>query len=139
MTSAAATLDQTLLALADPTRRRVIELLRQEPRRAGELAASFQMAPPAMSRHLRVLRTSGLVEERGLPEDARVRVYRLRRDPLHELRSWLDEVAEFWSDQLGAFKAHAERTPGPARDGAAVRGRPRGTAGGRRPRRGGAR
>lgn len=136
MTSAAPTLDQTLVALADPTRRRVIELLRQEPRRAGELAASFRMAPPAMSRHLRVLRTSGLVEEHGLPEDARVRVYRLRADPLRELRSWLDEVAEFWADQLGAFKAHAERTP----EGPAVRGRPRAVpTGGRRPRRGGGR
>jgi DNA-binding transcriptional ArsR family regulator len=139
MTNAAPTLDQTLFALADPTRRQVIELLRQEPRRAGELAASFRMAPPAMSRHLRVLRTSGLVEERGLPEDARVRVYRLRADPLQELRTWLDEVAEFWSDQLGAFKAHVERTPVAARDGAAVRGRARGNMGGRRPRRGGAR
>jgi DNA-binding transcriptional ArsR family regulator len=140
VTDAALPVDRTLLALADPTRRRVIELLREEPRRAGELAASFRMAPPAMSRHLRVLRTSGLVEERGLPEDARVRVYRLRSDPFHELRAWLDQVAEFWSDQLGAFKAHAERTPGVTRDAPAARVRARGTpAGGRRPRRGGAR
>lgn len=137
MTSAAETLDQTLLALADPTRRRVIELLREEPRRAGELAATFRMPPPAMSRHLRVLRTSGLVEERGLPEDARVRVYRLRRDPLQELRTWIDEVAEFWTDQLGAFKAHLERTPA-SRDGLGPRARGS-RAGARRPRRGGAR
>jgi DNA-binding transcriptional ArsR family regulator len=140
VTHAAPTLDQTLFALADPTRRQVIELLRQEPRRAGELAASFRMAPPAMSRHLRVLRTSGLVEEQGLPEDARVRVYRLRADPLQELRSWLDEVADFWSDQLGAFKAHVERPQGTPRDAAGARGRARAvTLGGRRPRRGGAR
>ena len=137
MTSAAATLDQTLLALADPTRRRVIELLREEPRRAGELAATFRIPPPAMSRHLRVLRTSGLVEERGLPEDARVRVYRLRSDPLQELQTWLEEIAEFWSDQLGAFKAHVERTQGATREVVGARGRAR--AGVRRPRRGGAR
>lgn len=140
MTNAAEALDQTLVALADPTRRRVIELLRKEPRRAGELAASFRMPAPAMSRHLRVLRTSGLVEERGLPEDARVRVYRLRSDPLEELRSWIDEMAEFWTDQLGAFKAHLERTPVAPRKGAGTRARARGkAAGGRRVRRGGGR
>jgi DNA-binding transcriptional ArsR family regulator len=115
VTVQAETLDRTLFALADPTRRRVIELLRREPRRAGELAARFRMAPPAMSRHLRVLRTSGLVEERGLPEDARVRVYSLRADPLRELGSWLDEVTTFWTEQLGAFKAHAELERAPAR------------------------
>ncbi len=107
--SAAEKLDETLLALADPARRRVIELLRQRPRRAGDLAAELDLVPPAMSRHLRVLRTSGLVEEDSLPEDARVRVYRLRAEPFSELRDWLDEVAAFWSDQLGAFKAHAEK------------------------------
>jgi DNA-binding transcriptional ArsR family regulator len=107
---AAEKLDATFVALADPTRRRVIELLRKKPQRAGDLAAAFDMVPPAMSRHLRVLRTSGLVEEGGLPEDARVRVYRLRAEPFSELRSWLDEVEAFWADQLSAFKAHAEQT-----------------------------
>jgi DNA-binding transcriptional ArsR family regulator len=106
---AAEKLDATFVALADPTRRRVIELLRKKPQRAGDLAAAFDMVPPAMSRHLRVLRTSGLVEEGGLPEDARVRVYRLRAEPFSELRSWLDEVEAFWADQLSAFKAHAEQ------------------------------
>src|SRR6185295_12283738 len=55
-------LGQTLAALADPTRRGVVELLRKGPRRAGELAASLDLSPPAMSRHLRVLRTTGLVD-----------------------------------------------------------------------------
>ena len=105
---AAEKLDATFAALADPTRRRVIELLRKKPQRAGDLAAAFDMVPPAMSRHLRILRTSGLVEEGGLAEDARVRVYRLRAEPFSELRTWLDEVESFWTDQLGAFKAHAE-------------------------------
>src|SRR4051794_26754506 len=111
--SAAEKLDETLLALADPARRKVIELLRKKPRRAGDLAAALDMVPPAMSRHLRILRASGLVEEEALPEDARVRVYRLRPEPFSELRLWLDEVEAFWSDQLRAFKTHAERTPGP--------------------------
>ena len=112
---AAEKLDETFIALADPTRRKVIELLRKKPQRAGDLAAAFDMVPPAMSRHLRVLRTSGLVEEGGLPEDARVRVYRLRAEPFGELRAWLDEIEAFWADQLGAFKAHAEQTRGAKR------------------------
>ena len=111
---AEAALDRTLAALADPTRRRVVELLRRQPRRAGELADAFGMSPPAMSRHLRVLRTRGLVEEardEGEDRDARCRVYRLRPEPFRDLASWLAEVESFWSDQLGAFKRHAERTP----------------------------
>jgi len=56
-------LDRTLLALADPTRRGVVELLRQRPRRAGELADALSMTPPAMSRHWRLLRKTGLVAE----------------------------------------------------------------------------
>ncbi len=108
--SAAQDLDRTFAALADPTRRRVVELLRKRPRRAGELAASFGMSPPAMSRHLRVLRRTSLVEEDSLEEDARVRVYRLRPERFAALRGWLQEVEAFWGEQLGAFKAHAERT-----------------------------
>jgi len=108
--SAAQDLDRTFAALADPTRRRVVELLRKRPRRAGELAAAFGMSPPAMSRHLRVLRRTSLVEEDSLDEDARVRVYRLRPERFAALRGWLQEVEAFWGEQLGAFKAHAERT-----------------------------
>jgi DNA-binding transcriptional ArsR family regulator len=103
-------LDITLTALADPTRRRVVELLRERPRRAGELAAASRMSGPAMSRHLRVLRTSGLVEEERTDRDARVRVYRLRPEPFLALQTWLDQVQAFWTDQLDAFKAHVERT-----------------------------
>lgn len=110
VTSPPTNVDRTLAALADPTRRGVVDLLRKQPHRAGELAAAFDMSPPAMSRHLRVLRKSGLVEEDGLEEDARVRVYRLRPEPFAALREWLDEVEAYWEDQLGAFKAHAEKT-----------------------------
>ncbi len=102
-------LDRTLLALADPTRRGVIELLRKKPRKASDLADELAMTRPAMSRHLRVLRKTGLVTESELEDDARVRMYRLEREPFSELRSWLDEVEAFWGDQLLAFKLHAER------------------------------
>ena len=112
---ASGSVDRTLLALADPTRRGVVELLRAGPRRAGELADALQMQKPAMTRHLRLLRESGLVHEDGLREDARVRVYRLRRAPFSALRKWLDEVEAFWSFQLDGFKEHAERTRAPSR------------------------
>ena len=103
-------LDRTFAALADPTRRGVIDLLRKKPRRAGELASSLAMSGPAMSRHLRVLRTTGLVEEDHAGDDARVRVYRLRPGPFRELRRWIDEVETFWARELDAFKEYAEHT-----------------------------
>jgi DNA-binding transcriptional ArsR family regulator len=101
-----------MVALADPTRRRVVELLREGPRRAGELAAGVGMSGPAMSRHLRVLRASGVVEASGVDADARVRMYRLRMEAFVALRAWLDQVEAFWSEQLGSFKQHAERSRG---------------------------
>lgn len=103
-------LDATFAALSDPTRRAVIDLLRRGPRRAGELAESLDMSAPAMSRHLRVLRESGLVEEERVDEDARVRVLRLRAEPFDDLRGWLEEIEQFWAGQLASFRAHAERT-----------------------------
>ena len=113
MTAAATTraIDQTLAALADPSRRGVIDLLRKRPRRAGELAEALALSAPAMSRHLRVLRQAGLVEEgeSDAPDDARVRVYQLRRQPFASLRQWTEEVEAFWGAQLGAFAAHVEK------------------------------
>ena len=102
-------LDRTLAALSDPTRRGVIDVLRRKPRRASEIADALSLSRPAMSRHLRVLRRAGLVREEGLPDDARARVYRLERARIAELRGWLEEVEEFWGEQLHAFKEHAER------------------------------
>ena len=113
-------LDDTLAALADPHRRQVVDLLRQRPRRAGELANRMRMSPPALSRHLRVLRRGGLIEEERVEEDARVRIYHLRRKPFKDLQSWLAEVEAVWTQQLGAFKAHAEKTrkePKPSKEG----------------------
>ena len=105
-------LEETFAALADPTRRRVIDVLKKSPQRAGQLAEAFDLSAPAMSRHLRVLRQCGLVEENGLPHDARVRVYRLKPEAFVQLRDWLDEVQAFWVDQLSAFATHAEKTRG---------------------------
>lgn len=107
-------LDRTLSALADPARRGAVDLLRTKPRRAGELAASLGLSAPAMSRHLRVLRETGLVEEAHGAEsaDARVRVYRLKPGQFDALRAWVADVESFWALELAAFKRHAERGRG---------------------------
>lgn len=110
--SAAAALDQTLVALADPARRGVIDLLRHKPRRAGELADKLGLSPPAMSRHLRILRETGLVERAFDDDDARANIYRLRPEKLVPLRDWLAEIERFWSAQLDSFAEHVERTRG---------------------------
>jgi DNA-binding transcriptional ArsR family regulator len=107
--SRAARLDRTLAALADPHRRGVVDLLRKGPRPASEIANAIGLSPPAMSRHLRVLRQGGLVEESHPEFDARLRIYRLKPAPMRELRSWLEETERLWSEPLSAFKAHIER------------------------------
>jgi DNA-binding transcriptional ArsR family regulator len=104
-----ARLDRTLAALADPNRRGVVDLLRRGPRPANEIASAVGLSPPAMSRHLRILRQGGLVEESHPEFDARLRIYRLKPAPMRELRTWLEETEELWSEQLAAFKAHIER------------------------------
>lgn len=101
-------LDETLAALADPTRRAVIDALAHQPQSAGALAAAAGASPPAMSRHLRVLRRCGLVAERYDDADARVRIYSLRPERLQRVRGWLDDVERFWTGQLDAFTAHME-------------------------------
>ena len=67
------------------------------------------MSRPAVSRHLRVLRASGLVDVESVNEDARGRVYSLRAERFVALQAWLDQVQAFWSEQLGSFKEHVER------------------------------
>jgi len=105
-------LDRAFVALADRTRRGVVELLRQKPHRAGELAARLKVSSPALSRHLRILRESRLVEEVGHEHDGRVSVYRLRRDVFTRLRTWVDGVEALWQDQLAAFAEHVGRSRG---------------------------
>lgn len=102
-------IDRTFAALADPHRRRAVELLGQRPRRAGELAEALGLPAPAMSRHLRELKQSGLVEETHPEFDARVRIYTLRAGAMADLKKWLADTERMWADQLASFKAHVER------------------------------
>jgi DNA-binding transcriptional ArsR family regulator len=97
-----------LTALADPTRRRVVELLSEGPRRAGELAAASGTSAPAMSRHLRVLLEAGIVADERPAEDARARVFWLRPEAIAPLREWLDELQAAGDEQLASFERHVE-------------------------------
>jgi DNA-binding transcriptional ArsR family regulator len=90
-------------AIADPIRRRVLELVRDRELPAGELAAQFDVSRPAVSRHLRVLREAGLVRER---RQGRLWLYRADPAPLEELREWLDR---YWDERLAALKELAEQ------------------------------
>jgi DNA-binding transcriptional ArsR family regulator len=105
--------DRVFDALADPTRRRVVALLGERPHRAGELAGAVGTSPAVMSRHLRVLLRADVVRDERVPEDARVRVFRLRPESLVGVRAWLDQVQAHWSEQLGAFKRHVEQERNP--------------------------
>lgn len=104
----ASAVDRTFAALSDPSRRRTVELLGERPRRAGELADALGLAPPAMSRQLRLLKQSGLVEESHPAFDARVRIYSLKDGAMDDLKEWLAQTEAMWVEQLAAFKAHVE-------------------------------
>ena len=95
----------TLVALADPTRRQVFEQLRTGPKSVGTLAATLPVSRPAVSQHLKVLRDAGLVDDR--PQGTR-RIYFLDPRGLGALRAWLDR---FWNEALAAFRAEVERNP----------------------------
>jgi DNA-binding transcriptional ArsR family regulator len=101
--------DAVLTALADPVRRRAVEILAQAPKRAGELAELLDLPAPAMSRHLKTLTESGLVAETHPEFDARVRVYALNSERLTDLKDWLARAEKGWSDQLEAFRRHVEK------------------------------
>ena len=96
-------------ALADPTRRRVVELLGSKPARAGELAAAIGTSAPAMSKHLRHLLRAGLVADERDAADARVRVFRLRPQSVAAIQAWLDQLQAHWDVQLRSFQRHLER------------------------------
>lgn len=106
--AAAEKVDQTLAALADPVRRQVVDLLREKPRRAGELAELTGMSGPAMSRHLKMLRQSGIVDEQRDETDSRVRLYHLEAEGLVGLDAWLSNIRAFWEERLEGFRRHAE-------------------------------
>ena len=98
-------------ALADPTRRRVVQLLGTRPHRAGELAQATGMSQPAVSRHLKILLRSGVVQDERVPEDARVRLFTLQPESLVAVQAFLDQLQADWRTQLRSFKRHVERKP----------------------------
>ena len=95
-----------LEALVDPTRRRIVELLADGERSAGEIASQFDQSRPGVSRHLRVLREHGLVRARG---DGRRRLYSLDPAPLAELDDWLARYRGFWTQRLDALDTEIRR------------------------------
>lgn len=92
-------------ALADPTRREILDLLRTTERSAGEVAERFPVSRPAVSRHLRVLRQAGLVVQR---KEAQSRVYRLAPDGLREVDRWLDRYRMFWTARMHNLRRFVE-------------------------------
>src|SRR5262245_44405164 len=97
-------------ALADPTRRAVLEMLREGERSVSELTAEFEMTQSAVSQHLKVLRDAELVSER---KSGRNRLYGLEPGPIEEARRWLEEHLEFWTTRLEGLGAHLRRKHGP--------------------------
>nr|PZN69750.1 MAG: ArsR family transcriptional regulator [Bacillota bacterium] len=100
-------LERVLQALADPTRRRILDLLAEGDLAAGEIAAHFPaISRPAVSQHLAVLREAGLVRER---REGRRRIYQLEPEPLRELwEGWLARYQRFWDDRLASLKRLVE-------------------------------
>ncbi|MDT4926598.1 MAG: hypothetical protein QOG01_4311 [Pseudonocardiales bacterium] len=92
--------------LAEPNRRRILDLLRGGERPVNELVTGLGLSQPAVSKHLRVLREAGLVTVRG---DAQRRFYRINPQPLQELDAWLAPYRELWNTSLDALEAHLNR------------------------------
>jgi DNA-binding transcriptional ArsR family regulator len=109
MTTTLIDADRVLDALGDPTRRAVVVLLREGPRRAGELASQTGTSAPSMSRHLRTLLVAGIVADERPLDDARTRVFSLRPESLEAVQAWLDQLKEHWDEQLASFRHHVER------------------------------
>jgi DNA-binding transcriptional ArsR family regulator len=98
-------LETAFQALADPTRRAVLDLLRRGSQPAGQIAEAFPLSRPAISRHLRLLRRARLVQER---REGRHRVYQLNPEPLRAVDGWLQQYRNFWSSSLAGLKAFVE-------------------------------
>ena len=92
---------QSLLAIADPTRRRIVELLATRDRTSGELVDEFDMSAPAISQHLNVLREAGLVTTRV---EGQSRVQTLNPAGLDDIGNWLERTRNFWSQRLDALE-----------------------------------
>lgn len=98
----------TFDVVAEPNRRRILDLLRVESRAVGDLAIELQLAQPAVSKHLRVLRDAGLVTAEV---DAQRRLYKLRPEPLRQLDAWVAPYRRFWSKNLDALERHLDAMP----------------------------
>src|SRR3954462_4842001 len=98
--------ETTWAALADPSRRAVLTLLRERPRAVGELVGELRLTQPATSKHLRVLREAGLVR---VEADAQRRIYALDPAPLAELDAWLAPYRALWNDRLDALGRHLDQ------------------------------
>jgi DNA-binding transcriptional ArsR family regulator len=98
----------TFDVLAEPTRRRILDLLLDRERPVGELVEKLKLSQPGVSKHLRVLREAGLVEVRI---DAQRRWYRVRAEPLAEIDAWLAPYRRFWTERLDALERHLDDEP----------------------------
>lgn len=94
--------------VAEPTRRRILDLLLAQPRSVGELVGRLNLSQPQASKHLRVLRDAGLVRVR---QDAQRRFYELRPEPLAEVDDWLRPYRQLWTDHLDALERHLDTMP----------------------------
>jgi DNA-binding transcriptional ArsR family regulator len=99
-------MDRVLQALADGSRRTVLEILRDHPATVGELAEALPIARPGVSRHLRVLREAGLVDVR---QESQRRIYSLRPEPLAEVDDWLGDYRALWRNRLDALHTEIAR------------------------------
>jgi DNA-binding transcriptional ArsR family regulator len=97
--------EATFQALADPTRRAVLDMLRRGSQPAGQIASSFPVSRPAISKHLRLLRRAHLVREH---REGRHRVYQLNPEPLRAVDSWIGQYRQFWVESLNNLKAFVE-------------------------------
>ncbi|MCV7147779.1 ArsR/SmtB family transcription factor [Mycobacterium riyadhense] len=98
--------DRVFAALANPVRRKLLEMLCRQPLSAGELSERFALSRPAVAEHLKVLREAGLVDDQ--PQGRR-RIYRLTAEPLAELGEWLHPFEKFWRARLAALAETAEK------------------------------
>jgi DNA-binding transcriptional ArsR family regulator len=97
----------TFGVLAEPTRRRILDLLRERARPVGELVDLLGLSQPGTSKHLRILREAGLVQVR---QDAQRRWYELRPEPLAEIDAWLEPYRRLWAGRLDALERHLDQT-----------------------------
>ncbi|MGH6962179.1 MAG: ArsR/SmtB family transcription factor [Dongiaceae bacterium] len=122
-------LSSTFAALADPTRRAILQRLSRGDASVGELARPFAISLPAVSRHLKVLSQAGLIARE---KEAQWRLCRLDAAPLHEALGWIEQYRRFWEDRFDALAAYLEDHRKEARHGSKSKGRQRSRTGARR-------